>query len=505
MRWLGLIAILLYVPSFVSAQVLITEIMYAPEGADAKREWVEVCNTGANLQDIQNWKFFENDVNHGLTLISGTGELSSGDCAVIADNTDAFLTDYVSFSGNLFDSAFSLKNTGETIALKNENDEIVDTVTYSDSDGAKDDGLSLHRSGNNLTAETPSPGSEEGIGGGIQDDNSDSSQGQSSGGSGSGQTTNTTIYSYESVTIEPPQDVYIRVPEKVITTSGAFTKFTLESYDAIGQVVVDGNVRWSFGDGAEATGRDVGHNFLYEGTYIVTVELTKGTLTDSKQITVTVLPLEAEIYVADDGEWVSIVNTSANELNLSRWRLISSGQYFNIPENTIIQANSEVRFATDVTKLTFLKANAVATLLYPSGKIARGSTLASQQIIVTEEDVVQVDQAEEIVEEQTVAVQETVNKSLPIIGHEVPKKIEATNPVPVIEVTEIKKLATGTAEIAETQVASVVLGVSKTDSGSSAYWYFGLAMLLLLAIVGILLGRPRALVVDGFEVTETKE
>ncbi|PCH91489.1 hypothetical protein COB80_02510, partial [Candidatus Kaiserbacteria bacterium] len=74
-------------PPSAHAEVLITEIMYAPEGADAKHEWIEVC-ASSDSYDIGLWKFFENGTNHGLSLVTGSSVLVSGECAVIADNAD---------------------------------------------------------------------------------------------------------------------------------------------------------------------------------------------------------------------------------------------------------------------------------------------------------------------------------------------------------------------------------------------------------------------------------
>ncbi|PCI30334.1 hypothetical protein COB52_01715 [Candidatus Kaiserbacteria bacterium] len=317
MKFLGYIALMLCIPFTVSAEVLITEIMYAPDGADSKHEWIEVCSD--STQDIIGWKFYENDTNHGLSLISGTSSLGNGECAIIADNSDTFLTDYPSFSGNLIDSAFSLSNTGETISLKDDSSTIVDSVTYSEVDGAKDDGNSLHRSGSTLTSKTPTPGSNESV---------------SSGSSTS--FVSTTLYSYESVQIEPPQDIYLRTEEDIITNIGSYTQFSVESYDATGSVFDGGSIYWSFGDGASAYGREVKHKFLYEGEYNATVKIQKGTLSDLKNIQVKVVPMRIVFSVDEDKKWISIKNKSEYSLDVSEWRIMSSGQYFKIPENTII-------------------------------------------------------------------------------------------------------------------------------------------------------------------------
>jgi len=497
MRFLGYIAMLLCFPIFTHAQVQITEIMYAPDGADSKHEWIEVCNSGTSDENIENWKFFENDTNHGLVLVSGTSVLKLGSCAIFADNSDTFATDYGSFSGNLFDSAFSLSNSGEALSLKNSNGEVVDSVIYSESNGAKDDGNSLHIREGSITAGTPTPGSEEG----TEDTAGGDSQNQTPSGSSEVTTTNTTVFSYESVTIEPPQDVYIRTKEAQVATVGSFTKFFVESFDATGRVVEDGNVYWAFGDGTSATGREVGHRFLFEGTYVVHVTLTRGSLSDSKSIVVTVLPLNAELRIDENGEWVSVFNKGEHNLDLSGWRLLSSGQYFRIPENTIIQSSSEARFATVVTKLSSLKATRDVVLVYQDGKTALTVfTPLTAEILDSAGESPEQNITELNIEKKKVPVSRAVPSSS-VIGFKIPEITEKMDKRE--EVDEIASEEVDNEVVAQT--AAVVLGAPKDKGGNSYYWYLGLAALLLLAIVGVLLIRPRALIVDGFEVIETKE
>lgn len=149
-------------PAPPEGHVVINEIMYDPSGGDTGHEWIEIRNGTSQSFDLLNWKFFENNSNHGLTLIAGSATLLAGDFAIIADNATTFLTDWPSFSGTLFDSAFSLSNTaGEMIALKNPALEIIDALTYATTTGANGDGNSLHRTeGGNWIAALPTPGAE---------------------------------------------------------------------------------------------------------------------------------------------------------------------------------------------------------------------------------------------------------------------------------------------------------------------------------------------------------
>ena len=75
-------------------EIVINEIMYNPDGTDTGREWIELYNNEAFEVDVSEWKLYENDVNHGLTVSQGDLVIPSNDYAVIADTCDSFLLDY---------------------------------------------------------------------------------------------------------------------------------------------------------------------------------------------------------------------------------------------------------------------------------------------------------------------------------------------------------------------------------------------------------------------------
>lgn len=132
---------LLIIPG-VSANILINEIMYNPAGSDTDREWIEIYNNG-NCEDISNYKLFEANTNHNLNLIQGSSTLCNNEYAVIADDSTKFILEH-NFTGNLFDSTFSLSNTNETISIK-DNTNTTDTITYYNTQGADGNSKSLCR------------------------------------------------------------------------------------------------------------------------------------------------------------------------------------------------------------------------------------------------------------------------------------------------------------------------------------------------------------------------
>lgn len=154
---LGISSALLF-PYLAFANVEITEIMYDTPGSDSGREWVEVTNTGAENLDIGKYKLFENATNHGLTLVSGSSMLAAGTSAILADNPTKFLADYPSYAGPLFNTAFSLSNSGESLAIKDAGSSTLDSIAYAAMADADGTGGSLHRQGQVFVAAMPNPG-----------------------------------------------------------------------------------------------------------------------------------------------------------------------------------------------------------------------------------------------------------------------------------------------------------------------------------------------------------
>lgn len=111
----------------VSAKIVINEIG-AFEKTDS--EWIEIYNTGNASVDLSDWKFYENETNHGLTVIQGSATLNKGEYAIIAQKGEIFISEK-NFSGKVFDSSWgTLKETGEEVGLKESQGEAIELFTY---------------------------------------------------------------------------------------------------------------------------------------------------------------------------------------------------------------------------------------------------------------------------------------------------------------------------------------------------------------------------------------
>ncbi|HDO23626.1 MAG TPA: lamin tail domain-containing protein, partial [bacterium] len=159
-RKILIVLIVFFAPFFAKGSVVINEIMYNLDGADKGREWVEIFNSGSAPIDLSGWKFFENKTNHKIKLAGGEENfiIPVGGYAVLADRPKKFLSDWPNFSGTIFDTAFSLKNSGEPLALRDSGLNDVDSVFYNSDWGGDGDGSSLQKIGGKWVGARPTPG-----------------------------------------------------------------------------------------------------------------------------------------------------------------------------------------------------------------------------------------------------------------------------------------------------------------------------------------------------------
>lgn len=314
---------------------MISEIMYDLDGGDSKREWIEIYNDGADT-DISTWRFIEGGKSHKLSTALGTGVLKTNTAAIIADNAEVFQSEYPDYSGLLFDSSFSLKNTGEELIIQDDTGVDIDSVTYTPDWGGKGDGNSLHFDGNTWAGAVPSPG-------------------EASIKTVVGTTTEEVDTPVETVTEEIVsvhahqrslrREVYI--PELIVTLGrarlvsvGTPVRFDI---DVISPKGVDPHdVTWTFGDGMIATGAETQHMYQYPGTYIVFANVRYNSEHAVARTEVEVFLPVVHITQAND-TFIELFNETEYEINIGEWVLRTNGGKTIVPQDTIIKSGALVR------------------------------------------------------------------------------------------------------------------------------------------------------------------
>lgn len=359
-------------PGITQAQVVISEIMYDVEGSDSKREWVEVFNAGNASVDLTEWRLFEADVDHRITETASV-HVPAGAYAIIADNPTEFLKDNVGYAGLLFDSSFSLSNSGETLILRDADLVDKDTVVYTPVDGLNDAGQrTLHRpnvASAMFSVGTPTPGSGTlSADTNVADDQVDVEEDVTQKEEDTATKSTNEATSVSSVFVPPEPEIYAYAGKNMTVVVGADVILEGRASTKSG-VLIDPNTvrfRWNFGDGETKDGRTVSHVWSHPGRYAVVLDIAQDIFAATHMIVVTAR--EADITLAvDDGDMV-ISNESGSNLDLSHWHLRARGLHFTIPEHTILLAGGMIRFAPKVTHLDVNDPEAV--LLYPNGTVA---------------------------------------------------------------------------------------------------------------------------------------
>lgn len=477
---------LLLLPFLSYAQIEITEIMYNLEGADKKREWIEVYNSGGSDINLTDWRFNDGS-NHKFAIPpekGGQGSiiLEPNTYAIIASNATTFLSEHT-VDVSVIDTVMSLNNTAETLQIKNSEGIIVNEVSYENTMGADGDGNSLKLINGKWISNSPTPG----IGGlsvgdtGVEKKEKDEEQ-----NSTTGDTTNRgSQWSIE------PQIFAFAGSEKRETVVGSTIYFEADALGLERKPLLNANYAWSFGDGKRKEGRKVQHTYHHPGTYVVMLDVSSGQYSATDRVYVTVI--EADLFISSGENYIIIKNYNTQELDMSWWRLKTDSNIFIIPENTIILGESTVYFPNEVTNMSTNK-DTIVQLQYPNGNLAEISEtlslneyekntteeadelIATQNVIedafqVTDDNIIQLNTSEFVKTTDTLTIYEPLNI--------VKNKNEIQKETAPASFTEIEISPTS-------QVASVA---NTSDETPFNYWFLAVLGTALIGIAGIRFSR----------------
>ncbi len=357
----------LLVPTVVGAAVRINEIMYDPPEGDTNHEWIEIENKTTASVDLTGWKFLENNSNHTLVLVQGTAILAANGFAVVADNAEQFQLDYPEYAGTIFDSVFSLSNTGETLALKDATGASIDEATYSIDAGANGDEKSLNRTDLGWKATIASPGSmtptTEEIG------NTDSE----------------IVDTAETTTKKYKPAIHISTADMLLVYDNTVI-YKIKVTNEDGKDVDHGQVYWNFGDGesyqSQNTG-DIPHTYSYPGHYVVQAAYFEHFYDNVPYLVdrYTVFVHVPNISFRDDGMAVAIKNDNTSELDISGWQIADDtrSQVYVMPTGTIILAGALLIIDKQKMHIPLMEEY---RLLYPNNNLVPQTTKSPEVAVV---------------------------------------------------------------------------------------------------------------------------
>ena len=310
------------------ANVIINEFVSSPTDGI---EWIELLNTTGSPIVLNGWK-----------LVDGNDKVTD----------DLILNGTISANGFIvFENSKSwLNNDGDTIILKDNSSNTIDSVIYG-TDGiikapAKDKSGVLI-SGKWITNQDPTKNLP----------NSDSSN-----NSLDENTSDTTDENIDPTPLVKNNPEILKITTKIISPKiiTAGIPFLLSSLTTTnrGETYTVGNFVWNFGDGmVRKVGDSSSFEYIYEypGEYALTLSYFDSTFSQiadaTNRITIKVIP--SEIFISSVGSasdpYIEIENKSSSEIILSNWIVTAGTHYFIIPEETTLLPNKKIKLSPKIT------------------------------------------------------------------------------------------------------------------------------------------------------------
>jgi len=364
--------LLLVIPSTTAAQITINEIQYNPEGTDGGYEWIEIYNNSDSPYSVEDFTFRESDKNHRLTHTNESlgWLLPSKGYGIIADNPTKFLEKHPGFPGLLFDSSFTLVNTGELLELLNSDDELIYGFEYNPVWGGDGDGSTLGVLNTIWKATSPTPGRANVlfVAEGPEDTSTETIS------------ENTEMQEQEPETQINIPATYIQLadpeykektikadagPDRTLLVGVPFL-FTGTGYGLAGGILDDPHYLWNFGDGTRATGKQVLHHFIGPGSYTGTLKVIAGGYSHVDHFKINVIPPELKLTMPQDQKTLTVINNSPHTIELSGFIIETNEQKFIFPEESFISENSQITLDAKVMGLALLASKPIH-LLGPNG------------------------------------------------------------------------------------------------------------------------------------------
>lgn len=383
----------------VSADVVINEVLYDPDGTDTGKEYIRLYNNGDSDVDLTNWDL---DPSSAPYFTFPSFILKSKTFVNIYINT--FGTDSET---DLYDNDSSnMSNTKGPIALFNSTTHsqstIIDYIEYGEA-GQSNESKAV--AAGIWTAGDFIPDADEGKAiklktNGVDNNSSDDWQEASP---------TLTEVSETPTPLEDPSE-----EEPVSGTSNqppipdagdniiAFIGQEID-FDGSKSKDPDGNelaYSWNMGNGDLIEKPFFTYKYLYPGTYLVTLMVYDGQYYVSETITVKIQSQEITINEfipnpeGDDAEneWIEIYNGSDSIVNISGWQLDDEKEGSNpfiFPKNTLIAPKSYIIFPRPITKIALNNEGGSVRLLLSEGivlqEIQYGKSIEGQSSANTPE------------------------------------------------------------------------------------------------------------------------
>lgn len=357
-----LLAALFLVPALTQAAVRINEVAWMGSSENANAEWIELYNDGTEAVSLAGWTLTSAGTAPNITL---SGTISAGGFYLLERTSDESASPA---ADKIYTGALS--NAGDTLTLKNANQEAVDQVVGGSGWGQiGGDNTTKHtpqRTATGWVTAVPTPKAattatadtdpEEEEDDEEEEDTSTEPQVVLDG---------TTLG--DSHPFEPRgAKLYIDAGPRRIVLTNAPNTFRAVAYTK-GKNLRWSRISWNFGDGTRELGDRVEHTYRYPGSYLVVVRASDGQREALAQVTVDTVDPKLSISHVDEVVLV-LRNDLEVPMDISGWSVAREGRTFVFPPDSVIQARGAAAFTHQVTGLA---ASGEVTITYPDGTLYR--------------------------------------------------------------------------------------------------------------------------------------
>lgn len=358
-----------FLPFISYASLEITEIMYDVEGSDTGTEWVEIYNNGSQAIDIASWHFYENETHHGLSP-DGFSILAPSSYALIVQDI-AMIRSLYGNSIKLIKSSFSLNNTGETLALSDENKSIQGNVSYSVDDGAAGNGMSLQWNSNEWIQAEPTPGAVNQSEGEEDEDESDGDEDEDEDDSSSTKKKQIPSPDLQEENVDYYEGFVIFGEQRFVDSPVEIEVYVEHTKNKKKTKLKRGKFFINFGDGNSFESEErftTDHIYTYPGNYEVTFEFYRSPTPfpeDKPDVfmrqTLVIKPNKLELEV-EEGGGITLTNKTGGDIDIDGWKIKSFNQSYLFPSYSYLKKGGSITLGPETHTFPYINKYSVIDL-----------------------------------------------------------------------------------------------------------------------------------------------
>ena len=460
-----LVGVILLIPNTAFAAVFISEVAWMGSLESANHEWIELTNDGAAV-NVDGWVLSDTQ-NLRIDLV---GTIPANSTVVLERSSEATApgSAFLIYTG-------ALVNTGTDLLLTNSAGQLVERVSGGENwqsiggDNTTKETAQYSSQGWYTAKATPgqftntyqAPDEPE-----AEADNT--SEKETSNSPNKSKSTNKTV----TVPLTLPDiTLQLQINAQEIGYVNQTIVFSGDS-SGIGKHLEDSLVyQWNFGDGFTAVGKEPTHVFAYAGKYVVTLKAEYKRQVQITRHEITILPVKMSLTQNSKGD-VQVHNNTQYEIDISGYRVKGSREFF-FPDYSVVLPSQTVTIPRQYLKGSFDPLVA----LYDTAGVFLASSFVPVTAVASTYTVPQSTTIQKAASRQVVSRPQIVSTISTFSQSEPKGDILKETPPPPVVLTPAAPAPTMSAAAGELP-------------RNERFAYVGLAILLLLGVLGVYLA-PR--------------